>query len=211
MKPVNKILKPFTNFIQKVLGRYNVKVLRLIHGSILFIEEGEHFGIKCPLKNKNLKVAEIGVYTGVNSEEIIKYLDVRKLYLIDPYKEYEDMYMEEINFNKAENTAKRKMKKFGNKIKFIKEYSSDAVDKIPNDMDYIYIDGNHNYEYVKADIENYWNKVKYGGILAGHDIDIKDVLKAVLEFTKKNKLDFIVAKGDWIIIKKQFAKGGTGE
>ena len=52
MKPVNALVKPFTDLIQKILGHYNVKVLRLIHGSILFIEEGEHFEIKCPLKIK---------------------------------------------------------------------------------------------------------------------------------------------------------------
>ncbi len=202
MKPVNKILKPFTNIIQGILGHYNIKVLRLVHGSILFINRGEHFGVKCPLKNENLRIAEIGVFTGVNSKELMKYLDVKELYLIDPWEKYHESYMEEIDFEASERKCRKRMKKFGDKIKFVKEYSSNAVDKIPDNLDYIYIDANHNYEYVKADIENYWNKLKIGGILAGHDIDIFGVLKAVLEFTEKNKLDFLISKGDWIIIKK---------
>ena len=203
MKPVNALVKPFTDLIQKILGHYNVKVLRLIHGSILFIEEGEHFEIKCPLKNKNLKIAEIGVFTGVNSKEMMKYLNVAELYLIDPYENYENTHMGKINFSEAETIAKRRMKKFGKKVKFIKESSSDAVNRIPNDMDYIYIDGNHNYEYVKDDIMNYWDKVRPGGLLAGHDIGIYDVLKAVLEFSKEKKVDFFISKDDWIIIKNK--------
>jgi predicted O-methyltransferase YrrM len=33
----------------------------------------------------------------------------------------------------------------------------------------VFIDADHSYEAVKSDIENYWTKLKTGGILAGHD------------------------------------------
>ncbi len=93
------------------------------------------------------------------------------------------------------------MSKFGNKVFFIKKFSDDAVNDIPKDMDFIYIDGNHDWEYVKSDIENYFKKVRIGGILAGHDINIPDVLKAVIEFTNKHKLKFVIMKDDWVISK----------
>ena len=39
--------------------------------------------------------------------------------------------------------------------------------------DAVFIDGNHSYEYVKKDLENYWPKVKSGGIVALHDVNFE--------------------------------------
>lgn len=47
--------------------------------------------------------------------------------------------------------------------------------------DFVFIDANHTYEYVKADIENYKAIMKPGGVLAGHDIYFESVRKAVNE------------------------------
>ena len=43
--------------------------------------------------------------------------------------------------------------KFHNKIVWIIERSESGIDKLPENMDYIYIDGDHRYEKVKIDIE----------------------------------------------------------
>ena len=42
-----------------------------------------------------------------------------------------------------------------------------------NHYDAVFIDGNHSYEYVKKDLENYWPKVKDGGIIAMHDVNFE--------------------------------------
>jgi len=39
--------------------------------------------------------------------------------------------------------------------------------------DAVFIDGNHSYEYVKKDLENYWPKVRDGGIVALHDANFE--------------------------------------
>lgn len=39
--------------------------------------------------------------------------------------------------------------------------------------DAVFIDGNHSYEYVKKDLENYMPKVKDGGIVAMHDVNFE--------------------------------------
>jgi predicted O-methyltransferase YrrM len=39
--------------------------------------------------------------------------------------------------------------------------------------DAVFIDGNHSYEYVKKDLENYYPKVKIGGIVALHDANFE--------------------------------------
>ena len=44
---------------------------------------------------------------------------------------------------------------------------------------FVFVDGSHDYQDVKADLEAYLPKVKPGGILAGHDLQYQDVKRAV--------------------------------
>lgn len=44
---------------------------------------------------------------------------------------------------------------------------------IEQQFDAVFIDGNHSYEYVKQDLENYWHKVRDGGIVALHDVNFE--------------------------------------
>ncbi len=53
-------------------------------------------------------------------------------------------------------------------------------------LKFVYIDGDHNYEIVKLDMENWWSRVKVGGYLGGDDIDAyPSVLQAMNELIKK--------------------------
>lgn len=36
-------------------------------------------------------------------------------------------------------------------------------------LDFVYLDGAHDYPYVKGELEDIWSKVRIGGIIAGHD------------------------------------------
>ena len=57
------------------------------------------------------------------------------------------------------------------------------------------------------DIQNYYPKVKSGGIIGGHDFyngfcrEHDGVIKAVSEFAVNNKLDLQVELPDWWILK----------
>ena len=51
-------------------------------------------------------------------------------------------------------------------------------------FDFIWIDAAHDYESVKRDILAWTPKLKPGGIMAGHDADAPDVLRAVQETIK---------------------------
>jgi hypothetical protein len=50
----------------------------------------------------------------------------------------------------------------------------------------VFIDGDHSYEGVKKDLNNYYSKVKTGGIFSGHDINLQSVQQAVREFREQN-------------------------
>lgn len=50
---------------------------------------------------------------------------------------------------------------------------------------FVYVDGDHQYESVRADLEAWWAQLASGGILAGHDYmpgEHDDVVRAVNEF-----------------------------
>jgi len=149
--------------------------------------------------------AEIGVRYGENAVFLLDALDIEILYLIDPYDAYEE-YQEDWNnqmMTEAENTAKEKVGAFGN-VKFIKKYSENAVADLPENLDFVYIDGNHEYEYVKSDITSYWPIVKEGGILAGHDYTQSwpGVVEAVDEFANRKELNVTADLwGDWFLQK----------
>ena len=151
---------------------------------------------------------EIGTYIGDNAKSILKTLDIKKLFLIDPYKLYVGSYdYVRDNGEVSEKIAHKKLKQWEDKIVWIKRLSSECLNEIPNNLDFVYIDGNHSYEYVEQDIKNYWDKVKIGGIFGGHDIDKckltpgrekdKQVLPAVLEFVNKYNLELNIRDSDW--------------
>jgi len=190
-----------------------IKVLRFLNLQVSFVSPRsfERYAIN----GKDLVGVEIGVYKGEHAESMLKSLNIKKLYLIDFYDNYKDYKDGEEHYgidqdplNIAEQIMKDRLKKYFDNIEFIKKKSSNAIKKIPDNLDFVYIDGNHEYEYVKEDIENYYLKVKKGGIIGGHDFDngfCKEhdgVVKAVLEFVSKNKLKLVVANPDWWVVKE---------
>ena len=179
--------------------------------------------------SENSIAVEIGTDEGNFSEKI---LDANKnitLYCIDPYISYDD-YKDAIN-NKTGNelfkkTSEKLISKYGDRVKIIRNFSSDknALESIPNNIDFLYIDGNHSYKYVLEDLENYFPKVKKGGIIIGDDaVDTDEskrdnnndvlinwsyncygyygVIKAFNDFIRKNNLVGSI-NGNQFVIKK---------
>ena len=188
----------FLNNLQNFMGNFfNFQVVKL------FPRHSVRFA-KNYFENKPLIVAEIGTFS------MLKELNIKKLYIIDPY-EYHEKYKDRENdknekvLSDAFKIAKKRLKNYSSKIVFIKRYSNEAIKDIPL-CDFVYIDGNHTYEFVKEDIQNYFLKLNSDGILAGHDITNKkfnqDIVRAVIEFSYKNKLVPFVSRTDWWILKR---------
>lgn len=74
---------------------------------------------------------------------------------------------------------------------------------LDNQFSMIFIDAAHDYESVKADLNNFYPKLKSGGMFAGHDYGEKScgVGKAVDEFVKEHNLKLDVMTASWILIK----------
>ncbi len=71
-------------------------------------------------------------------------------------------------------------------------------------IDFAFIDADHDYQNVCADIQAWWPKIKLGGVLAGHDYESGwvGVAKAVDEIVTKHRLDFCHGQDAWQIRKR---------
>lgn len=69
----------------------------------------------------------------------------------------------------------------------------------------MYIDGNHSYEYVKSDLNDYYDLLSDNGVIAGDDIHWSGVAQAVVEFAVENSLQphFEKHSSDWYFIKNK--------
>jgi len=92
-----------------------------------------------------------------------------------------------------------------------RDYSVDAADSFADEtIDFIYIDADHTYEGVMADLEAWYPKVKKGGFILGDDFVRHKtrtgvrygVMEAVTRFANINELSFFVfPRSKWGMIK----------
>jgi len=142
------------------------------------------------LKNKkNLVGVEIGVMGGKNAEDILTHLDIKTLYLIDPWCNYDlmkghGMLNDNTIGEECYQATVKRMKPFMDRVVIIRETSIDSKDLVPNCLDFVYIDGNHRYPFVLGDIQNYTPKIIEGGQIAGHDFKYAEpgIERAVREY-----------------------------
>lgn len=113
--------------------------------------------------------AEIGVAFGQYSEILCQSNPSLTLYCIDPWK----MYSDYADFNQPcldehYETAKKRLAPYD--CRFIKKFSMDALGDIEDEeLDFVYIDANHNFLHVTEDVYWWTKKVRPDGIVSGHD------------------------------------------
>lgn len=173
---------------------------KLDRGSMIFVA----------LKNAGAPIrgAEVGVLEGIHATNLLQNLDnLQHLYLIDPY---EDLYF--INPSekfkgkdpsetlKLKENAKRTLNQFGNRKTWIQKRFGDCTEDDIQNLDFIYIDGDHSYEGVKIDLEQAHKFVKAEGVLCGHDFDMEGVEHAVKEYCQTNNFFLETWGGEWWFI-----------
>jgi len=110
-----------------------------------------------------LRGAEIGVDRGHFSEYMLKYVPGCTLLCVDPWR------WKLRGESRYQSTARR-LAPYGERATIIRKYSFDAVRDVPDgSLDFVYIDGDHTFDYVMTDIIWWATKVRLGGIVAGHD------------------------------------------
>jgi hypothetical protein len=141
--------------------------------------------LKRQFGDKPLVGCEIGFGQGLNAQSLLDNLNIKRLYCVDPSigKEYHDGPRDVKAFvNKPSLYPKLKQ---DSRVSFIEKSSAEAVTEIPDGLDFVYIDGLHNYTGCLTDLQNYYPLMNEGGLLGGHDFTKfleSDVVKAVFDF-----------------------------
>jgi hypothetical protein len=137
------------------------------------------------------KGAEIGVAWGRFSEVLCKAIPGLELYCVDPWSIQHDDPRHKKNHDENYAEASRRLKKYNATLMRMRSMDAAAC-TADESLDFVYIDGNHNYGHVKDDITEWSKKVKIGGIVSGHDyyrFKNAGVIEAVDEFRKENHID----------------------
>jgi hypothetical protein len=155
------------------------------------------------LNQKNLVGAEIGVGSGANSLSILNTLDMKHLHCVDPFPSGLGKPTKETPIPvEAKDVAFAALK--DKPVVWHVETSLDAAKKIDEQLDFVYIDGLHDFKSVIDDIAAWYPLVRKGGVVGGHDFTIQGeaVIDAVNKFAVDTNLYLNIAYPDWWIIKR---------
>lgn len=159
---------------------------------------------------ENAKGIEIGVDEANTSIYFLSNHPTLNLVGIDPYMEYNDWYpgghWDQSVCGYKRDIAYKKLQPFKNRWHHIEMTSDEAAILLQdNSFDFIFIDGLHEFDQVYKDCVNYYQKIKNGGIFAGHDYKvIEGVGRAVDKFASEKSAEVIYLPDNdvWYWIKK---------
>jgi predicted O-methyltransferase YrrM len=126
---------------------------------------------------------EVGVKEGYHAKDMLSIIgSLEKLYLVDLWESQENYFdasnCSESEFDKFYKLTLKNTGEWSEKVEILRGYSNQMVHNIEdNSLDFVYIDARHDYYGCLEDIELYWNKLKIGGIMSGHDYMENDDLK----------------------------------
>ena len=126
-------------------------------------------------KNRPIKYLEIGTLYGANLLSVANSYGLHpesKLYCIDPWEDYAEYPQYKGEQPQIYNTFLKNIEKSGykDKVEIHRGYSNVEVPKFADEFfDIIFIDGNHEPEYVLEDGAMSFRKLKKGGILIFDD------------------------------------------
>ena len=137
------------------------------------------------------KGAEIGIADGRFSKIMCEEIPGLQLECIDIWEPYEASWRSQNYQNTAYEQAKEKLKPYNTNL--IKRPSIEASLLYEDgDLDFVFIDGSHIFDYVMTDIIVWSRKVRKGGIVSGHDycnFTDSGVIEAVNKYCEIHKIE----------------------
>jgi predicted O-methyltransferase YrrM len=152
--------------------------------------------------------AEIGVQRGGHAMMLLDTVEGLKLYCVDPWKAYNRISQEKME-GVFENCKKRLKDR---NAELMKMTSMEAVKHFDDfSLDFVYIDGLHEFDSVMRDVMHWSRKVRPGGIVAGHDyfpFYQSGVIPAIDAYTRAHNInDFYITTADdyqsWFWVQKE--------
>jgi len=165
--------------------------------------------------------AEIGVWRGDFSAQILRTVRPAKLHLVDPWVFMTGEAYGEARYggkvaadqNAMDRLYEEVVQRFAGPIADgvveVHRCGSEAAADLFQDgyFDWVYVDGNHLYEFVSADLELYGPKVRDGGLLAGDDYGVQGwwedgVTRAVDEFVAGRGYEVVSLAANQFVLRK---------
>ena len=161
-------------------------------------------------KNTPIHYLEIGVFYGIHLFEVAKTFPNAQLHGVDPWLDYEEYPEYKGQQNTIFNGFQRNLSKCPHKsrIQAYRGFSNDIVPQFPNEyFDIVFVDGNHETEFVYKDACMSFEKTKSGGYIVFDDMDEKDwpqTREGVRQFENEyvGKIEMVVNLNAQIIFKK---------
>lgn len=154
------------------------------------ISDRVDFALLCSARGYRYAV-EVGVDMGVFARQMLSRwsTDQTYMHLVDDYG-FDELFPWPRQMDMM--TAALALLPWHGRYKFVQGRSPDCAQNVWWGIppQFIYLDGNHGYEHLAAEMPVWWDKLAADGILAGHDYDPKlpGVIQAVNEFAESNGL-----------------------
>jgi hypothetical protein len=159
--------------------------------------------------NDYKRVAEVGVAYGTHAKQILRSTHVDQLYLVDSMVTHSGAFSDDImraeamipgnHFNELYELVQTELAPWTSRYTFLRQDSVSVTDEqiAPGSLDCVFVDADHSYNAVLADLTFWWTRIRTGGQMLGDDFWIDDVRRAVENFASKNELtyDFLYRPG----------------
>lgn len=165
--------------------------------------------------------AEIGVWRGDFSARILRAVRPRKLHLVDPWAFLSEERYRKARYGGAQAPDQSAMdrlyegvsRRFAGPIaagvvELHRCTSTEAASSFQDEyFDWIYVDGNHLYEFVRQDLELFEPKMKAGALIAGDDYGVSGwwedgVTRAVDEFVASRGHEVVSLEANQFVLRK---------
>lgn len=153
---------------------------------------------------------EVGVGSGALSEALLRGVPDLFLWMVDSWTcPTSGTRKTQATYDTARRQAERRTEFAEERRRILHQTSVSAADSlVDGGFGLVFIDADHRYEAVKADIAAWWSKVSPGGILSGHDYRSPrngaggwGVQRAVDEFVAAQGLALEHRETVWIVSK----------
>jgi predicted O-methyltransferase YrrM len=192
--------------IKKEKRKHKIILSKKIISNDYFSSNAFYFNNLLKKLPKDFKYLEIGSYEGNSALYVSINFPNSNITCVDLWQDVEEYKGK--NFNIIESNFDLNLKGLSN-INKIKSTSDDFFVKNKTMYDFIYIDGNHKFDYVLRDCENAWKFLNDDGFLVCDDYiwnyyaDIKlNPCFAVNKFLEKNKVKILLVTNSQIFFQK---------
>ena len=170
--------------------------------------------------------AEVGVLRGESSRVLLERLPDLRLYMVDAWAVYAPHTSYYLSGDSAARLTAERQEAHRREATSSTEFAADrrvvlhmdsrtAADRVKDlELDFAFLDADHTYEAIAADLRRWWPKVRVGGFLCGHDFGhprdrrgIWGVSRAVNEFAEEYQASVQTGHSTvWWVVKEAVAE-----